>query len=297
MARVGAHRPEEAVAMARRWRGEAATDVMAVLALGEALEASGDRAEASRAYGSLIDLFPDRADLRRFAAVHLERLGAAYAEELAEDTLQKALADRPDHLTTYRLLAYVLVRGGQHAQAFELIEKALGTKDVRARRGVIQILREDLGLVAAAWTKAEPKRGAEIDGRLMAAGGAREAEPSVRFVLNWETDANDVDLHVYDDTGGHAFYGSRTLPSGGALYDDVTNGYGPEIFTVRNPDPQRAARYTLRAHYYARGPMGFGMGKLQIIRHDGRGGLRFEERPFVVMADHAYADLGTYAAR
>ena len=38
--------------------------------------------------------------------------------------------------------------------------------------------------------------------------------------------------------------------------------------------------------------MGYGMGKLQIIEHDGKGGLRFEERPFLVMVDHAYVDMG-----
>jgi hypothetical protein len=51
--------------------------------------------------------------------------------------------------------------------------------------------------------------------------------------------------------------------------------------------------YTLQAHYYSRGPMGYGMGKLEIIDHDGKGGLKFEERPFVVMVDHAFVDLGT----
>jgi hypothetical protein len=38
--------------------------------------------------------------------------------------------------------------------------------------------------------------------------------------------------------------------------------------------------------------MGYGMGKLQIIEHNGKGRLRFEERPFVVMKDGAYLDLG-----
>jgi hypothetical protein len=41
--------------------------------------------------------------------------------------------------------------------------------------------------------------------------------------------------------------------------------------------------------------MGYGMGKLQVIEHDGKGGLKFEERPFVVMEDGAYLDLGTVA--
>jgi hypothetical protein len=40
--------------------------------------------------------------------------------------------------------------------------------------------------------------------------------------------------------------------------------------------------------------MGYGMGKLEIVDHDGKGGLTFEERPFVVMADGAFVDLGTF---
>lgn len=114
----------------------------------------------------------------------------------------------------------------------------------------------------------------------------------LRFVLTWETDANDVDFHINDAKGGHAFYSSMHLPSGGDLYADVTTGYGPECFTIRLPPEQRAYPYKLRAHYYSRGPMGYGMGKLQIVEHDGKGGLKFEERPFVVMVDGAFVDLG-----
>ena len=39
--------------------------------------------------------------------------------------------------------------------------------------------------------------------------------------------------------------------------------------------------------------MGYGMGKLQSSQHDGKGGLAFDDRPFVVMNDRAYVDLGT----
>jgi len=118
----------------------------------------------------------------------------------------------------------------------------------------------------------------------------------MRFILNWETDANDVDFHIHDARGGHAFYSAPHLPSGGDLYADVTTGYGPECFTIRGPAAGRAAPYQLQAHYYSRGPMGYGMGKLQIIDHDGRGNLRFDERPFVIMQDGAFVDLGPVAA-
>jgi hypothetical protein len=42
--------------------------------------------------------------------------------------------------------------------------------------------------------------------------------------------------------------------------------------------------------------MGYGMGKLEIVDHDGEGGLHFEERPFVVMEDRAFVELGSYPA-
>jgi len=38
------------------------------------------------------------------------------------------------------------------------------------------------------------------------------------------------------------------------------------------------------------------MGKLQIIDHDGHGNLRLEERPFVIMQDGAFVDLGRVGA-
>jgi hypothetical protein len=158
--------------------------------------------------------------------------------------------------------------------------------------GVDQILREDAGLIAAAWMKAEPNRRGEIEARLKRDGGTRENAPSLRFVLNWETDANDVDFHITDAKGGHAFYSQRTLPSGGELYADVTTGYGPECFTIRKPKGQRAGPYHLQAHSYSIGPMGAGMGKLEIVEHDGKGGLRFEQRPYVVMVNQAYVELG-----
>ena len=125
------------------------------------------------------------------------------------------------------------------------------------------------------------------------AGGITEDGPSLRFVLSWETDSNDVDFHIHDAQGGHAYFKQPTLPGGGELYADVTTGYGPECFTIRAPRGDRAGPYTLKAHYFARGPMGYGMGKLEIIDHDGKGGLTFAERPFVVMTDGAYVDLGT----
>jgi hypothetical protein len=52
----------------------------------------------------------------------------------------------------------------------------------------------------------------------------------------------------------------------------------------------------LQAHYFARGPMGFGMGKLQVIDHLGDGNLKFAEHPFVIMKDKAFVELARTGA-
>ncbi len=276
------------------WVRESPGDVMALVALGEASEAQGDLARAARAYGSLIDLFPARADLRRFAGQRLERLALPAATELAVDTFRKAVEQRPDHPASHRLLGFALLRLGRAREAFDALAAGAGRSYPGGRfAGAERILREDLGLAAAAWRKAQPEQSELIAAKLSAAGGKEEAEPSLRFVLNWETDANDVDFHIHDGRGNHAYYGDPRLRSGGELYADVTTGYGPECFTIRGDRKQRAYPYRLQAHYYSRGPMGYGMGKLEIVEHDGKGGLRFEERPFVVMQDRAFVDLGT----
>ncbi len=281
----------KAVALARGWHEEQPGDLLALVAMGEALEASGDVATAARAYGSIIDLFPARADLRRFAGVRLERLSTGL--ELATDSFAVAAEQRADHPASHRLLAFALLRAGKPEKAFEAMTKGVQQTYPSGRfAGVDRILRDDLGLIAAAWLKLEPARKAEILGKLKALGGTLEDAPSLRFVLNWETDANDVDFHIYDGQGGHAYYSQKQLPSGGELYADVTTGYGPECFTIRLPKEKRAYPYTLQAHYYSIGPMGAGMGKLELVEHDGKGGLTFEQRPYVVMVNQAYVDLG-----
>lgn len=284
---------KSALAAALAWNSESPGDVLSLIALGEALEATGDRGAAARAYGSIIDLFPARADLRRFAGARLERIRGGSGLDLALDTYEKAAADRPDHPSGHRMLAFALLKKGAHEEAFEAALAGLSRRYPEGRfAGARRILMEDLGLIAAAWIKAEPARRAEVMDSLAKQGVMIENDPSLRFVLTWETDANDVDFHIYDADGGHAFFSHPALRSGGSLYADVTTGYGPECFTVRLPKEERSKAYTLQAHYYARGPMGYGIGKVQVIDHDGSGGLAFEERPFVAMVDRAYVNLG-----
>jgi tetratricopeptide (TPR) repeat protein len=282
----------DALVKARAWHDQQPGDVLALIGMGEALEASKDLPQAARMYGSIIDLFPGRADLRRFAGERLERIGET-ARTLAIDTYRRAVEERPDHMTGHRLLAYALLRNNQPAEALEAILKGVAYKYPEDRfAGGMRVITEDAGLIAAAYAAAQPDKKPEILAALKKHHVTFPTRASTRFIMYWETDANDVDFHIQDAKGGHAFYGARELPSGGELYADITTGYGPECFTI-NGRPA-AGPYKLSIDYYSQGPMGYGMGLLQIVKHDGKGKLEFQDRPYVIMNDHAYINLGTF---
>ncbi len=294
MAALAEGRRSDALATTLAWRERDAGDVLALVALGEVAEAVGDPATAARAYGSIIDLHPARADLRRWAGARLERLGAP-GLELAIDTYAKALESRADHPSSHRMLALATLRAGRHAEAFDTLRTALASPAIPWDRfpRVQDILRDDLAIVGAAWIARDPSVRRDVERRLARLDLAPARTPSARFVLSWETDANDVDFHIEDARGGHASYANRQLPSGGELFADITTGYGPECFAI-DGRPQ-AGPYRLSAHYFSQGPMGFGMGTLQIVAHDGKGGVRLDDRPFVIMKSGARVDLGSWS--
>jgi hypothetical protein len=288
---LAAGRVDAALARARAWHGQEPGNVLALIGLGSALEARKDLDTAARAYGSIIDLYPARADFRRFAGERLERLGKAQ-RALIVDTYQRAVEQRPDHLTGHRLLAYALVRDGQYAAAFAAILAGVDRSYPSGRfAGAKRVLVEDVGMIAAAHIAHGGKRD-EVLGQLAKRGIPLATQPSTRFIMYWETDANDVDFHIRDARGGHAWYSRKQLPSGGELYADITTGYGPECFAI--PGAPKAGPYRLSINYYSQGPMGYGMGLLQIQTFDGKGKLTFEDRPYVIMTDQAFVDLGTY---
>jgi Vault protein inter-alpha-trypsin domain len=283
-----AKRDPDVLAFARQWRDEQPTDVLAIIGLGEVAESRGDIAGAARSYGSLIDLYPSRADYRRFAGERLLRLGKP-ARWLAIDTFRRAETDRPDQITGHRLLAYALLRDGDYAGALDAILRGIDTKVPDDRyAGAAKLFHRDAGMIAAAYIAHGGDRAA-ITQRLAKHQIELVTDHSLRAILYWETDANDVDLHIHDAHGGHSWYQHLPLESGGALYADITTGYGPECFEVTGA--ANAGPYQIGVHYYRQGPMGYGMGLVEIVRFDGND-FAFDDRPYMIMQDEAYVSLG-----
>ncbi|MBN2717767.1 MAG: hypothetical protein JXX14_18100 [Deltaproteobacteria bacterium] len=273
------------------WHAQSPGDLLAYIALGEVFEAQKQEWRAARAYGSIIDLYPSRADMRRMAGERLERLNDA-GKYLSIDTFKTAVTQRPDHPSGHRLYAWALFRAGRYSEALDAMHKGISQKYPSDRfKGVVTSLRTEAQLMFALAQQQQPDNKALIGMKsLFPKPGKPLAGASARFVLHWESDANDVDLHVFDKHGNHAYYSNKSLPGGGKLSADVTTGYGPEFFTIEGKTAN--APYALQAHYYNRGPMGYGMGTLHIIRVDATGQATFEFRPFIVMKDGAFVGLG-----
>lgn len=68
-----------------------------------------------------------------------------------------------------------------------------------------------------------------------------------RAVLRWDTASTDVDLHVYDTYGNHAWYRNKVIPGGELDFDDQ-DGFGPETYRQYEP---RAPFYDVWAQYYS----------------------------------------------
>jgi hypothetical protein len=296
---LAAHHVDDALVHARDWHAKEPGNVLALIGLGDALEANGSTTTAARVYGSIIDLYPGRADMRRFAGERLARLMTASSNakqattDLVLDTYRRAVADRPDHLTGHRLLAYALVRAGKPAEAFDAILAAIDQPYRNdSYRGGMRVLGDDAGMIGATLIAAQPQQRGTVMAALQKRGLQLATTASTRFILYWETDANDVDFHIQDAKGGHAYFAAMQLASGGELYGDITTGYGPECFAIQGKP--KAGPYRLSINYYSQGPMGYGMGLLEIQKFDGKGGLSFEDRPYVIMNDHAFVDLGSF---
>src|SRR3954451_5818854 len=85
---------------------------------------------------------------------------------------------------------------------------------------------------------------------VLAAAPAARAADTERARITWNKN-NDVDLHVYDETGQEAYYGEPDAIPDAGLSVDLTDTMGPEVFTDHR-DPS-TGRFGYNVCYFAEG--------------------------------------------
>ena len=92
-------------------------------------------------------------------------------------------------------------------------------------------------------------------------------------LTQWQTDAQDVDMHVVDPSGAHFYFGRRTVDGRrGELSEDQTDGPGIEVWQIEEADP---GEYRVYVKLYSRaGNPANPSVRGRVYFRDGRGELR-----------------------
>jgi hypothetical protein len=92
-------------------------------------------------------------------------------------------------------------------------------------------------------------------------------------LIQWQTDAQDVDMHVVDPSGAHFNFGRSTVDGRrGELSEDQTGGPGIEVWQIEEADP---GEYRVYVKLYSRheNPVNPSV-RGRVYFRDGRGDLR-----------------------
>lgn len=251
----------------------------------EWLRRHGRTADAVQMVLSALDLPSANATTLGIVADRLERYGALdRAIELGE----RQATLEPDRPQPRRLLALALA-----ARSALRPPPARGDRagDVSARDDLVRavtLLREvAVGTWDRRWDGIDLIALMEANAlvpQLTRLGGANPLEPAlttlldtdVRVVVDWTTDATDLDLWVDEPGGERAIYSNPRTAIGGHLSNDMTAGYGPEEYFVRRAP---AGDYTVRANVYAADrldPNGLSLLTAHLFRDFGRPTQRVE---------------------
>jgi hypothetical protein len=209
---------------------------------------AGEKALGVRVLTNLAELRIDHAALLRVMAW---RLGEAGELDLAVDVLERVLRLRPEEPQSRRDLALVLADRAEPRNRPEDATRAVallwevGRQSWERFPDMEMVALMELNRVLAraerrGWSQVV--RAEQVDPRVR-----RLLDVDLRISLSWDQDLTDVDLHVFEPTGEHASYSHRQTRIGGLVSHDVTDGYGPEEYTVRRATP---GAYAVKAHYY-----------------------------------------------
>jgi tetratricopeptide (TPR) repeat protein len=188
----------------------------------------------------------------------LERLAAGEADRpQPKRTLALALAKRAENGPRERRLA-------DFARAISLLTDVIMTPWDDDYEGVEMIALMEVNRLIPNY-RALGGQQVALDSRLVAL-----LDVDIRVVIEWNSEATDIDLWVDEPNGERAIYNNPRTAIGGRLSNDMTSGFGPEEYLLRRAPN---GSFTVRAHVYAAdriNPNGASSVTARLIRDYGR---------------------------
>nr|WP_299215021.1 VIT domain-containing protein [uncultured Allomuricauda sp.] len=166
--------------------------------------------------------------------------------ELAAIVYEKVLELRPEEPQSYRDLALVYEQIGKIQESFDMLYKLysgdlLEKDDEERYYGIEQIAFVEL-------TRLIHKYGKQLKLNKTEKARFKEIPVDVRVVIDWNHNDTDIDLWVEDPKGEKAYYSNAETNIGGHMSEDMTEGYGPEEFILKDAPK---GEYKISVDYYA----------------------------------------------
>lgn len=208
--------------------------------------------DALKILSTIVEQNPSNAKLLMDVAYSAMRMGL---DEHAYYLFKKVTQKRPELPHAYHTIAQILADMGQYDLAMVYYEIIFST-NWDSRFGDF---KEIADLDYLRFLKSIKKSKAKLSSAKYAAKRLKYLEnyfkgeielDSIRLMItiNWNTDNSDIDLHVIEPSGEECFYKHDRTKSGGWISDDVTDGYGTEMYI--NPSKNKGT-YKVRGKYFS----------------------------------------------
>jgi hypothetical protein len=188
---------------------------------------SGQKKKALLAISNLVEMRLEDHELARTIAYRLMELGEY---ELAELSLEEVLKIRGEEPQSYRDLALAKIETGKYQEAADLFFHVLSHNWDRRFSTINYVVIKELSNLAI-------QKGDQIDCSKFEELLIDTLQLDLRIVLTWDKDNCDIDLHVTDPNQEQCFFQHRQTKQGGLMSYDLTGGYGPEDFVLRDAIP------------------------------------------------------------
>ena len=204
-----------------------------------------DVPSAIRALSTSVERNPGSDELSRLAAYRLAAWGQL---ESAGELLFAVLMRRPFEPQSWRDLANT-ISATRPGLAMVLYEAALAGQWDAKWKTLKTVIREEYALFAHSFLAQHPTHAIvpTLKKRVQTLG-LQNLTGDLRVTVTWNTNATDIDLWITAPNGEKCWYKHKQLSTGGALLDDLTQGYGPERFQVTKAMP---GDWKIEVHYFA----------------------------------------------
>lgn len=159
---------------------------------------------------------------------------------------EEVLRLRPEDIQSYRDLALAYEQTGFYQKSFDLLYSIVNgeflEKDFNRRyKGVEVIALQELNRLLKLYK--EKINFTHVDENFII-----NTEVDIKILIDWNHNDTDIDLWVFEPNGDECYYGKNKTKIGGLMSDDMTDGFGPEQYSLKKAIK---GNYKIEIDYYS----------------------------------------------